>query len=325
MPLLVVLLARAETELLTLAEWEALCACERVLFEDPSHPLAGKLTEAGVEVSPFDDDPDAARDGWALVAEPTSPRVLDLARAGARISVGPGHPPDGLSAAYGAPIARRAAASVADLATIMARLRGPEGCPWDREQSHASLEVHLIEEAHEVLEAIDEGHLGDELEEELGDLLLQVAFHAQMAADDHRFDLADVAQAIVAKLVRRHPHVFGDVSVSGAGEVVRNWEAIKATEKARAGAFDDIPAGLPALLSAYKTQKRAAALGFEATDQDALERARQELALPVDGDSLGEALFWAVAAARAAGIDPEGALRRATLRFRASFPSATSN
>ena len=133
-----------------------------------------------------------------------------------------------------------------DLVRVMARLRGPEGCPWDREQTHRSLARHLLEEAHEVLDAIDADDR-DRLREELGDLLLQVVFHARIAADDGAFDVDDVAEGIVRKLVRRHPHVFGDVEVSGADEVLRNWERIKAEEKGEHGVEHDIPETLPAL------------------------------------------------------------------------------
>lgn len=317
MPPVVVALAPAETHLLTLGEWEQLRAASRVLFEDEDHPLRAHLDDAGVETIVSTADPS---EGEIAVVDPGSARLLDLAKRGVTISVAPASPPDPLSAAYAAPIARRAAASLADLATIMARLRSPDGCPWDREQSHESLRVHLIEEAHEVLEAIDLGHTGSELEDELGDVLLQVAFHAQLAAEDDRFDLAGVADRIVAKLLRRHPHVFGDVEVSGSGDVIRNWEALKAEEKQRAGAFDDIPASLPALLTAYKVQKRAAPLGFEPTGREALSNALASLeraGASGDPDDVGEALFWVVAVARAEGVDPEGALMKATTRFRA--------
>ena len=316
---MVVALAPAETELLTLGEWERLRGARRVLFEDPEHPLRSRLEEAGVTTVVSTSGPE---DDEMAVVDPRSPRLLELARGGAEISVAPASPPDAVSAAYAAPIARRAAASVADLATIMARLRSPDGCPWDREQSHESLRVHLIEEAHEVLEAIDLGRTGEELEDELGDVLLQVAFHAQLAAEDGRFDLAGVADRIVAKLLRRHPHVFGDVEVSGSGDVIRNWEALKAEEKQRSGAFDDIPGSLPALLTAYKVQKRAAPLGFEPTRDEAMSNALASLESAAgsrDADDVGEALFWVVAVARASGIDPEGALSKATTRFRAEL------
>lgn len=315
MPLLVVPLARDEAELLTLAEWDALVARSAVVFEEGDHPLARRLSKEGIRVGALDDEPDPLDGSLALVARPGSERVATLAEAGAEVTSVAAHLPDALTAARGAYVSRRAAASLGGLAAIMARLRGPGGCPWDAEQTHASLQVHLQEEAHEVLEAIDEGLLGAELEEELGDLLLQVAFHAQMAADDGRFDLASVADSISAKLVRRHPHVFGDVEVSDAAEVVRNWETIKKTEKGRESPFEGIPAGLPALLRAYKMQKRAAGLGFEASLDDSIRRAEAELAGTPDEASLGAALFWLVAVARARGIDPEAALRRATTRL----------
>jgi XTP/dITP diphosphohydrolase len=318
--LVVVPLAAGEWEWLTLHEWDLLTSSQCVLFEDPDHPLLARLRDAGVAAGPFDDEPDPARPGWALVAEPGSPRVRELAEGGAIVTSGPASSPDAVTAAQGAPVARRAAARFGSLALVMARLRGPGGCPWDAEQTHESLRVHLLEEAHEVLEAIDSGTLGPELEEELGDLLLQVVFHAQLAADDGRFDVAGVAERIVAKLLHRHPHVFGDVVVGGAADVVANWEAIKAEEKQeRTGPFDGIPPTLPGLLAAYKTQKRAAALGFRPDPDTARRRVAEALARPADPEALGEALFWLVAVARSAGVDPEGALARATMEFRQSL------
>lgn len=319
--LVVVPLAATEAEWLTLAEWDLLTACEHVVFEHPDHPLAKRLRDAGVQAGPFDDELDPGRAGWALVADPSSPRIVELARAGATVTSGAAPAPDSLTAAHGAVFGRRAGSALGALALVMARLRGPDGCPWDAEQTHESLRVHLLEEAHEVLEAIDAGATGAELEEELGDLLLQVVFHAQLAADDGRFDVAGVADRLVAKLLHRHPHVFGDVVVAGAAEVVSNWEAIKAKEKGheRPGPFDGIPPTLPALLTAYKVQKRAAGLGFEA--DAAAARAAIESALAADPDpaTVGEVLFWTVALARSAGVDPEGALARATVKFRQSL------
>lgn len=311
MPLLVVPLGPEEAGGLTLAEWDRLLHCDLVLFERADHPLIARLEAAGVHAGPFDDEPDPDAQRSAFVADPESPRVLDLARRGAEV-LGPGRTPDALTAAWGATIARRAAVSAAGLAAVMARLRGADGCPWDQKQSHESLKPHLIEEAYEVIDAIERGQTGAELEEELGDLLLQVVFHSQLAADDDRFDLARVADRIVAKLLHRHPHVFSDTVVAGADEVVANWEAIKSKEKERAGPFDDIPSALPALSTAYKTQKRAAALGWSADETEARER----LARAVGDDLLGEALFWLVALARARGLDPEGTLRASVARFR---------
>ena len=315
MPLLIVPLGPADADLLTLAEWDALRACDAVAFERPDHPLLGRLRAAGTPAAALEGEPSATDEGRAFVADPRSPRVVELARAGAVVSGAPAPRSDALTAAHGARVARRAASSMAGLAALMARLRSADGCPWDREQTHESLRTHLLEEAHEVLEAIDANRTGEELEEELGDLLLQVVFHAQLAADEQRFDLGDVADRIVAKLVHRHPHVFGEVEVAGAQEVVRNWEAIKADEKARSGPFADIPRSLPGLASAYKVQNRAASLGFASTEDDARSRLQAALARGTDASSLGEALFWLVALARAGGIDPEGALRSATARF----------
>ena len=144
------------------------------------------------------------------------------------------------------PVGEPKGAALLDLVATETRLRGPDGCPWDREQTHASLARHLVEEAYEVLDAIDEGD-PEHLREELGDLLLQVVFHAQLAEDAGDFDVDGVARAITEKLVRRHPHVFGDLQVASAGEVVRNWEAIKREEEGRTDPLAGIPSALPAL------------------------------------------------------------------------------
>jgi tetrapyrrole methylase family protein / MazG family protein len=208
-----------------------------------------------------------------------------------------------------------------DLVKVMARLRGPGGCPWDAEQDHRSLARHLLEEAHEVLDAIDADD-ADRLKEELGDLLLQVVFHAQMAADEGRWDVDDVAEGIVRKLIRRHPHVFGDVEVSGASEVLVNWERIKAEEKGEQHVEHDIPNTLPALARAAKVQRRAAGAGFEfRSPEGALAKLHEELAELQDApperaeEELGDVLFAAVAVARSMGLDAESALRRSTRTF----------
>jgi XTP/dITP diphosphohydrolase len=313
MPLLVVPLAPEETDLLTLGEWELLCARRRVYLERPDHPLAARLRARDIECGPFDDELSATDESVALVADPSSPRVIELAESGADVTSGPAAAPDPAAAARGAPVVRRAAAALADAVVVMARLRSEGGCPWDLEQTHGSLKVHLLEEAHEVLEAIDAGDLGAGLEEELGDILLQVLFHSRIAEQEGRFDVAGVAEGLTAKLVGRHPHVFGDATVAGAGEVVERWETIKRAEKERGGPFDDIPRSLPGLLAAYKTQKRAASLGFSSGARDAADRARAA----VDAGDIGEALFWIVALARARGLDPETALLERLARFRA--------
>ena len=211
-----------------------------------------------------------------------------------------------------------------ELVRVMARLRGPGGCPWDAEQTHASLARHLLEETHEVLAAIDGGD-SEAVRDELGDVLLQVVFHAQIAADEGAWDVDDVAQGLVDKLVRRHPHVFGEVEVSGADEVLVNWERIKADERGGedGGLEDDIPASLPALARASKVQRRAAGLGFDwRTPEAALAKLREEVdeleaaASPEEAEGeLGDVLFAAAAVARRLGVDPESALRRTTSRF----------
>ncbi|HSJ49718.1 MAG TPA: nucleoside triphosphate pyrophosphohydrolase, partial [Actinomycetota bacterium] len=209
-----------------------------------------------------------------------------------------------------------------DLVRVMARLRGPGGCPWDREQDHRSLARHLLEETHEALDAIDVGDR-ELLKEELGDVLLQVVFHAQMAADDGAWDVDDVAEGIVRKLIRRHPHVFGEVEVSGADEVLVNWERIKEREKGPTGLEDDIPETLPALARAAKVQRRAGGRRFEwrsvSSALEALKEEVAELEAHTDADNaeeeVGDVLFATVAVARKLGVDAESALRRTVRGF----------
>jgi tetrapyrrole methylase family protein/MazG family protein len=226
-----------------------------------------------------------------------------------------------------------------DLVRTMQRLRGPNGCPWDREQTHQSLARHLLEEAHETLEAIDEGD-PDRLREELGDLLLQVVFHAEMGRQEGTFDIDDVAEGIVTKLVRRHPHVFGQDAVDSAAEVLVNWERIKAEEKDEHAVDDDIPPSLPALARAAKVQRRAAGFGFDwRSSASALAKVREELAeleAELQGlveerssrteapperveEEVGDVLFAVAALGRRLNVDPETALRKATRRFAERF------
>jgi tetrapyrrole methylase family protein/MazG family protein len=210
-----------------------------------------------------------------------------------------------------------------DLIKVQARLRAPDGCPWDREQTHATLARHLLEETHELLEAIDAGD-DDAMRDELGDLLLQVTFHAQMAADDGRWDIDDVAEGLVRKLIHRHPHVFGEVDVADADEVLVNWERLKAEETGgRKGVDEGIPASLPSLARAAKVQRRAAGWGFEWRSVDsAVEALREEVdelasaTSPENAEEeVGDVLFAAVAVARKHGVDAESALRRTIRGF----------
>lgn len=217
------------------------------------------------------------------------------------------------------------------LVAIMAELRGPGGCPWDREQDHESLRQHLIEEAYEVVDAIDRGSAAD-LKEELGDLLLQVIFHAEIAKEEGRFDIEDVASDIVDKLVRRHPHIFADTKVSSSQEVIANWEQIKHEEKERQekgelSATQGVPRSLPALMYACKLQKRAARVGFDwpATGEVVLKVA-EELAEIAEArspeeleDEVGDLLFSAVNLARHLDVNPEIALRKVGDKFDRRF------
>jgi tetrapyrrole methylase family protein/MazG family protein len=218
------------------------------------------------------------------------------------------------------------------LIDIMARLRGPDGCPWDREQTPASIRRQLIEETFEVVEAIDEDD-PELLCEELGDLTLHVVFQSQMAAEAGRFAIADVLQSINEKLVRRHPHVFEESQVEDADGVLRQWEDIKAKEKADAGrartsALDGVPGDLPALALSEALQRKAAKVGFDWPESDGpLEKVLEECAefareARVDGrteEELGDLLFSIVNAARFLGISPELALRRAARKFERRF------
>ena len=222
------------------------------------------------------------------------------------------------------------------LVEIMARLRAPEGgCPWDVEQTFATIAPYTIEEAYEVADAIERGDLPD-LKDELGDLLLQVVFHARMAQEQGAFDFADVAAAINDKMVRRHPHVFGDVTHKDVAEQTRAWEAIKAGERAakrgpdRAGApaslLDEVPTALPALTRAVKLSKRAARVGFVwPSAAEVLAKLHEEVAeleaelaagdLAKAREELGDVLFVCANLARELDVDPEAALRTTNAKF----------
>src|SRR5215510_5106184 len=220
----------------------------------------------------------------------------------------------------------------ARLVEIMATLRGPTGCPWDREQTPDTLKPYLIEETYEVLEALEAKDL-HAFKEELGDLLLQIVFHSQLMAEAGAFTIDDVAQAIGDKLVRRHPHVFGDVKVSGADEVIQNWAKIKAQEKegkADRSVLAGVPYGAPALIQAQRLGEKAARVGFDWTSArdvfTKVEEETHELAatLPVQDikrqeHELGDLLFALTNLARHLNLDAETALRKAGKRFGKRF------
>lgn len=216
---------------------------------------------------------------------------------------------------------------------LVAHLRAPDGCPWDREQTHQSLRPALLEETYEVISALDAAD-SEGLQEELGDLLLQIVLHSQIAMENGEFAMTDVLEGIHTKIVRRHPHVFGDVKLETSDRVIRHWEALKAEErKARRGKdgqkglLDSVPAALPALAQAQSFQARAARVGFDWSEIDpVIEKVReefQEVMSAADGirreDELGDLLFAVVNLARWYRVDAESALRQTNERFRRRF------
>jgi MazG family protein len=233
------------------------------------------------------------------------------------------------------------------LVKLQARLRAPNGCPWDVEQTHLTLRTYLIEEAYEVLEALESGD-DAKFAEELGDLLLQVVFHAQIAAEEKRFTAADVVREIHQKMVRRHPHVFGEKRAKDATEVLKNWEQIKAEERraqksqqgagenetaqqqAPASLLDGIPHTLPAVMQGYQLTRRASRIGFDWDDvEGVIAKLQEELSelgaartIPSTEqieDELGDVLFAAVNLARFLKVDPEIALKRTNAKFISRF------
>ncbi len=219
---------------------------------------------------------------------------------------------------------------VYDLKRLVSLLRGPGGCPWDAEQTHESIRRNFMEEAYEAVEAIDEGNT-THLCEELGDVLMQVIFHSDIEADAGRFDLDDVADMSVRKLLLRHPHVFGEVTVSGSDEVIQNWDVIKRAEKKHetvADALDAVARSLPGLWRAEKLQKKAAKVGFDWPDvAGAMDKLREELdelreAIETGTDiagELGDLIFSAVNVGRILDIDPEDALNSTSEKFITRF------
>ena len=223
------------------------------------------------------------------------------------------------------------------LVEVIATLRGENGCPWDREQTHTSLKPTLLEETYETVEAIDSGN-PDKLKEELGDLLLNIMLQAQIAAEDHNFDIYDVVETLTAKLIRRHPHVFGDVQVDNADEVVENWETIKRQEAGyedRKSILDGIPNALPALLRGQKIQKRVAHVGFDWDNTDdvvakideELEEVKESLQRNVTDDvemEIGDLLFAVVNLCRFIDLQAEEALRKSNRKFITRFKRVES-
>jgi len=238
---------------------------------------------------------------------------------------------------------------IAEAVAIMARLRAPNGCPWDREQTFDSIKRHTLEETYEVFDAIERRAWPD-LKDELGDLLLQVLFYAQMASEAGYFNIQDVAENLNAKLIRRHPHIFGDVEATDSNAVLRNWEQIKQTEKKASAStqtsqtsqrsmLDEIPRSMPALMEAGKLGSRAAKVGFDWPNPDGLfDKLHEEIgelkaelnpssnansATAIEAE-LGDILFTAVNLARHLKVDPESALRATNAKFRRRFAAMES-
>ncbi|MDH4164589.1 MAG: nucleoside triphosphate pyrophosphohydrolase [Nitrospirota bacterium] len=218
--------------------------------------------------------------------------------------------------------------AISDLVALMARLRGPQGCPWDKKQTPETLKPYLVEECYEVIEAIEEGS-SDKVRDELGDLLFQIVFHSRIAEEQGQFTLADVASAIHDKMVRRHPHVFGDVKVSTAGEVVANWEEIKRKEKGhedRKSVLEGVPRALPALLRAHRLQEKASKVGFDWNHlKEVLPKLDEEIAEFKESlknedaekieEELGDVFFTLVNISRFLGVNPDDALHKTISKF----------
>ena len=332
---------RVAPGLLSWPAWEELQRGP-VFTSDPEHPQLPFLEMAGVDVSVLaaDDGPQGLRVSYLLGGGNPSQTALavqfrERARGGQAVWLAsPGGDPDFVRAlgdlaaregglemevvygSYDLPGAR-----LLDLVATMDRLRSPGGCPWDAEQTHASLARYLVEETYEALEAIESGDL-DDLRDELGDVLLQVVFHARVAEerdDGTGWSIDDVAGRIIEKLVRRHPHVFGGAAVSGADEVAANWDDIKAAERdPDAGAFDDVALGQPALSLAAKLRQRARQAGLAEPTPDVGTTLAAAEDAPSDGapDAIGALLLSVVAMAQDRGVDAEAALRAAARSYR---------
>jgi MazG family protein len=233
------------------------------------------------------------------------------------------------------PEPKEAGEAFARFVELIARLRAPGGCPWDREQTHESLKPMTLEEAYEVVEAIDRGD-DQELAGELGDLLLQVVFHSQLAAEGNRFGVVEVIERVSEKMVRRHPHVFADHPASTPGEVLRNWEALKEEERAGKGGgntsmLDSVSRGLPATMEAFQMTTKVSRVGFDWPNPGAvlakLEEELGELKEALSGgggsasvgEEIGDLLFATVNLARLLGVDPESALKAGNRKFRRRF------
>jgi XTP/dITP diphosphohydrolase len=333
--------------LLPLHAWSALMSTELILVRSPDHPFVPGLEAAGLRYEVVPDDVEASGLTRSDLLGGLTPQhkgqaewVTDRAGEVGEVAYLYGvTDTDAFTRTLGMEAARAGVevevvyfglapkgTALLELVEVEARLRGPGGCPWDREQDHATLARYAVEEVYELLEAISTGD-PEHIREELGDVLLQVVFHAQIAEDEGGFDIDAVAKGISEKLIRRHPHVFGDTTVDSADEVMANWEELKAAEKPhRDGPFDGVVAAQPALGYAEKLLGRAAKHGVTwPTGEAAEDRVAEALgAFSAAEDAaernagLGELLLAVAALAREHRLDPELALRGAADRFRAA-------
>jgi MazG family protein len=328
---------------LTLAEWEALQRARTVLLRTAAHSAVAGLATREIRFTVLDEAAGSVGDG-AGEADRLADRVLEAAAAGDVVYAVPGHPridepsvPRVLERAAARGIETRVfqaasptAAVFDEFAAIIARLRAPNGCPWDREQTFESLKRFMIEEAYEAVEAVDTGQRA-KLCDELGDVLFQVVINSQLATEEGSFTIRDVIANVTEKLIRRHPHVFGDVAVADSAEVLRNWEQIKRQERPeRTSVLDGVPRDLPALMKAMEVSKRVVRVGFEwPTLEEVFAKLEEEIAelraaLPTgDHDAIageiGDLLFTTVNIARFLKVDPEDALRTMVARFTDRF------
>jgi len=339
--------------LLPLHAWSALMSSDLVLIGDGEHPFRSHLDLAELRVEVVArDGTDAALSRSDLLSG-LSPG--DKRRAGAVVDrvrevgevvylFGPSDA-DAFTRVLGMEAARAGievevvyfgvapkGTTLLELVAVQQRLRAAGGCPWDADQTHASLARYAVEEVYELLEAIASGE-PRALREELGDVLLQVVFHAEIAEGEGAFSIDDVARGLVDKLVRRHPHVFGDASAADAASVVANWEVLKAAEKPeRTGPFDGVPSAQPSLQYAEQLQSRAAKRGLDepaGAGPDERVRLATDAFLAAGDDAgrereLGELLFGVIGLARSHHLDPELALRDAARRFRARFETVST-
>jgi XTP/dITP diphosphohydrolase len=334
--------------LLPLHAWSALMSSDLVIVGAADHPFREHLDLAELRVEVLDDEPDGAAlsrsdllSGLSRRDKRRAERVIDRARQIGEVVYLFGPSDAGaFTRVLGMDAARAGievevvyfgvqpkGATLLELVTVQQRLRAPGGCPWDAEQTHESLARYAVEEVYELLEAIAAGD-PDAIRDELGDVLLQVVFHAQVAEDEGSFTIDDVARGLVDKLVRRHPHVFGEAVAKDADSVVASWERLKAAEQPeRRGLFDGIPVAQPALAYVAKLQTRAAGQGLD-WDADAGEPVRLELDAQDDAArrrQIGDLLMSVVGLARRHRVDPELALRDAAQRFRARIETKAEN